>query len=1231
MLTFLLFLLGCPLNAQELPIWTTEGAHFNREGQPRLLLVVGDLELTPSTLAAYREAGLDAVWVRSLLNDTPEGIRETFEIARSASMPLIGGMPIPNLKHFQVERIRQYAKEPAVAAWYLLSSDAEILKAALNADPDTFFLVPSDIREELPERTGTLQHSYRPVAVADKNPPAILYTDINKTSDATALGFMARLAGRADGLVFNLNYKGDSIGQTRLEWLKPRIPVLRALHRELLKRPWEWRTSVTAGSIVSLAETAAGSFAYCSSEKASTVTFEKDLDEYVVYQASDGVTWKKRDVTFSKNGEIWLGPKTWHDRMTKLSKSPSAQTAKDNLSEAEAGLVTIQSRMEQGFEFCASVLGRLTKAQLERHFPALLPKFKNYYGEQITPLTNLKSADGKSLDIGDLAIGAEAEGITKTKRENDSLGTQALTGKSDLQLLQRIRKYREKSDGASELEPLLQDLRTLEDDFQSACLRWESADGRDGDHLLQPIGESDLAGGVMLLNFSREPVEMLLADGAMKMELWTSALFTPDSKAASNPAIRKLTEKNSGVRPFGKTQAVNYSQGYTVVIPPGAQREFMVSKDTKGQFYYVPLNRNSKWASQPYSRGETKEEQQTLPGTGTKFFIEQKLPSPPVIWSGELWRPLDTLSSPPEKPKPLRELKTHLYRGEWETVGFSIHNPNDVPMALLASPELDVECTMMAFAYTRAQIWTLYHGKDVMLDLRYSPPDRPIPEGPVNGNLIYLNSMGEFWVPPHETRQVFLIFKTDANTPSGDHRGQLHLIDPFDSHKLEPIALEVKVWPISLPPKSSFKGTGFTIGSAIFRPQNAQDAYDHYFNHLVTTTVNPAVSIDWEKEEFTVGNVPEKAKEETDFKSCLRLAPEGFTFFLSGWGATGMDMKYGGIGGFIDQSIREQKAAAENEDAKSALTKLGTDLKDIKTAEKEDNEFEDEIEDEEKEKPKSPADLLREKADRIKKKYWPGTPGYEKLSQEVYKKAIDFYLEQGFKPEHLLSYVWDEAPRSHFPSVIRMAELMKEVHPNIRTYVTCLENLSDFKSNHAIDIYTPHMGHVYDVGAETDAVGHSIANEGRNASNLKRYQETGRELWIYMQHGGYIQGKHAVDYPMGLLWRAWQMDLKGVGIFSIRLCRGDLGYYPTKCYEAFREGVEDFLAMRALEAEIINARKGGVDNTLIEEAERTLRERSQEVLGMQWWWSDMARRYRLIRAARQAFAEAHVKLIERRN
>ena len=1220
--------------AQDFPSWTIKGDQFLKDGQPRLLIAVSDLEPSSRILTEYRKAGLDAVWVRSLLNDTPEGIRETLDVAQGASMSLIGGLPIPNLNHLQVERIRRYAKEPVIAAWHLSSSDAENLKAAKDADPDTLFLVHSDSREELPDRTGSFQSPYQPIADAGRTPPDLMYTSIHETSDAAALGLLIRLVRGGDGLVFSVNYKGVAIGETRVEWLKSRIPLLRQFYQRLISKPWKWESVKTPEGLVALKlETAAGDFFYCRSEKKEKTTLLVEQGELVLYQGALG-GWKDGKISFDSPGEIWLGPKAWHDRITKLTESAAQRTAQDDPPVDETELTTIQSSMERQFEFTASVLVQLSKEQFEYHFPDLLPKFKKYYGDQITPLTKLKTADGNPFDIGDMAIAAEAESLGEGKKEDDNLGTQGMTGPSDLPLLRRIKNYREQTEKKGDLEPLLHDLLTLQADFQSACLRWESAEDGVGKHLLQPIGESELAGGLLLLNFSNDPVEMLLADGGYEQELWTSSLFSLESETASAAATQKLTEKNSGVQPFGKTLVVNYSQGYTVVIPPGAQREFMISKEAEGGLAYVALNRNLPWSDRRWSRGAD-EELAIQPGSGTKFFVEPKLSKPPVLWTGELWRSLDTLSLPPEKREPVRELKTHLYKGEWQTIGFSIHNPNDAPMPLLALQDLPIECTMMAFAYTRAQILTLHHNGDVMLDPRYGPPGRPIPEGPVNGNLIYLNSMGEFWVPPHETRQVFLIFKANKDTPAGDHKGQLHLIDPFDAHKLEPIALEVKVWPMSLPPKSSFKGTGFTIGSAIYRPKNAQDAYDHYFNHLVTTTALPKVSIDWEKEEFVVGNVPEKAKEVADFKSCLRLAPKGFTFFLSGWGATGMDMKYGGIGGFIDQSIREQNAAAENEDAKTALTELGVNLKDDgkeEAEEENDKEFEGEIEEEEEEedKPKNPAELLREKAERIKKKYWPGTTGYEKLSQQVYKKAIDFYLEQGFKPEHLLSYVWDEAPRYHFPSVVRMAELMKEVHPNIRTYVTCLENLSDYKSKHVIDIYTPHMGHVYDMDMETDAVGHAVfTNDRRNASNLKRYQDTGREIWIYMQHGGYLQGKHPVDYPMGLLWRAWQMDLAGCGIFSIRHCRGDLGFYPTKCYEAWREGVEDFLAMRALEADLKKARKKGIDKALIKDAERTLREHSQEVLGMQWWWSDMARRYRVIRAARKAIAEIHQKLIEK--
>jgi hypothetical protein len=294
---------------------------------------------------------------------------------------------------------------------------------------------------------------------------------------------------------------------------------------------------------------------------------------------------------------------------------------------------------------------------------------------------------------------------------------------------------------------------------------------------------------------------------------------------------------------------------------------------------------------------------------------------------------------------------------------------------------------------------------------------------------------------------------------------------------------------------------------------------------------------------------------------------------------------------------------------------------------KEGEEDGEDVADEKDGKPKDRAALLREKAERIKKKYEIGTPAYEKLIQDMYRKTVRFYLAEGFAPESLFSYVWDEPPPAIFDTVVRMAQLMKEAMPQIPTYVTANFSMSEVKGREAIDIITPHMGHVYSPAAPVDSLGHVLRQP---ETALGRYHEKARQVCFYQAHTDYLQGEHAVDYPLGLFWRAWQMDVAGIGLFAILHVRGELVQFPTKKYEAWREGVEDLLAMRDLEKEIRRARDAKADEKLIREAEESLRVHSQEVMGYQWWWADSERRYRLIRAARAAFADIHLRLLEKR-
>jgi len=186
--------------------WTAKGPQLLKDDKPRLLLAISDLEPTHERLVAYREAGFDAVWVRSLLNDTPEGIAETLLRAEKVALPLIGGLPIGNLKHLEPDRIKRYASRPAVAAWMLSTGDKTILEASLAADPSRLFLLPAQPEEDLPDRTVAYSGGVRPRAGGPDSRPRVVYVNIHETSDAAALRLLTCLATGADGLIFSINY-----------------------------------------------------------------------------------------------------------------------------------------------------------------------------------------------------------------------------------------------------------------------------------------------------------------------------------------------------------------------------------------------------------------------------------------------------------------------------------------------------------------------------------------------------------------------------------------------------------------------------------------------------------------------------------------------------------------------------------------------------------------------------------------------------------------------------------------------------------------------------------------------------------------------------------------------------------------------------------------------------------------------------------------------------------------
>ncbi|MBI2195134.1 MAG: hypothetical protein HYU36_24395 [Planctomycetes bacterium] len=1220
------FLLS-PEAPAEGPQWSAQERELLLDGQPRLLVAIADAEPTPGRLRSYREAGLDAVWVRPLLNDTPEGVEQVFHDAVQAGIPLIGGLPIPNLKEFQPQRIRSHAGRECVAAWTLCTPEEDILAQALEADSRRLFVVPGSPEKALPTRCAHVaSEGWRPCRGGPLPGPAVLSVSISETSDTVALGMLAEVIFGARGLLLHAQEDGLPAGEQRLRWLAARLPTLRSLHQALLPRPLEWRPVKTEVARLAMfqASTDAGDWfwAGCPEKPGQPCEFRlptSDPENLVVLHASGGVRHEAGKGIAGDKGELLLGPRRWRQAMTAASAVESLPPSKADASgdPRQAGIRAVQKRLEHHFEFCTLALASLERPQLESVLPALLPYFRRYYGERMTPLLQMKTAKGEEIDLGDLVIGGAVEKVDfhPSGKEAGTEVSRLAADVPDAALQKRIQAALSSERGAAGSSTVLEDLQTLEEEFLAACLQWEASADAKGRLNLFPIPGSNLAGGLYLLNLAADPVELFLSDSEYQQSLWASAPIPPDSPGSDS-------FRSAGLQKAGQTLAANFTEGYTVVVPAGARREILVDASCAraGRFSYVPLNRKSGWGAAEWALQDAKASSPLPPGRGTRFLVPPAKARPVVVWSGNLWDPVDALAGPPEGARPPEILQTHLYRGEWETLGLHLYNPSDRPACVLIRVESPLPCSLLAFAYTRAQEWTADHLKDVLLDSRQDPPDRPLPDGPTNGFLVYLNTMGEVWIPPDETRQVLLVLRSGQDSAPGVHSGRIEIFDPSEGKAIASIALGVRVWPLALPAPAVFSGTGYVIGSSIYRPRNFRDALDHHFNAMGVIAQTPSLELDWKKEEIRVGDVQESAK---DLEADKALADAGFLLLLGGWGSTGMRLK-GGIIGFIDESVRQVQASAAGEEAKDALHQMGGALasgqEDRRGGVTEETE---EGLDEEEERPRSPAEEWREKAERLKKKYWPGGPGYENLVHQIYVKTIRFYLDHGFKPESLAAYVWDEPPPEIFDAVVRMGRLMKQSYPGVRTHITSNYNMSGLEARDAVDIFTPHMGHIYNPWMAVDSLGHALAGPD---THLGRYRSQAHELWFYMQHCDYLQGEHAVDYPMGLLWRAWQINVKGVGLYSLRNIRGDLGFFPTKKYEAWREGVEDLLALRSLEAEIFAARSQGKNDPAVQRAEEALRVHSQEVLGLQWWWADPARRYRLIRAARQAVAEAHLAI-----
>ncbi len=226
---------------------------------------------------------------------------------------------------------------------------------------------------------------------------------------------------------------------------------------------------------------------------------------------------------------------------------------------------------------------------------------------------------------------------------------------------------------------------------------------------------------------------------------------------------------------------------------------------------------------------------------------------------------------------------------------------------------------------------------------------------------------------------------------------------------------------------------------------------------------------------------------------------------------------------------------------------------------------------------------------------FPGAP--LKFMSEEWQKAFSSWIRQivlhkksrGLTYDQFFLYLFDETVR---PEVLEVAQLVKKIDPNILFFQTLpggdLERFCSY-----IDIFCLLVA---DLKQQSEA---NYRNEIKN-------------LWVYDCDG---PGRELSPYSYYRLkpWKAWKYGASGVGFWSYMdwvdsawdVVGVDYGVFydartapadvprseaiiPSKRWEAWREGIEDYTYLYLLNALVIQAKGADLNEAIIKKAENTL-------------------------------------------
>ena len=252
----------------------------------------------------------------------------------------------------------------------------------------------------------------------------------------------------------------------------------------------------------------------------------------------------------------------------------------------------------------------------------------------------------------------------------------------------------------------------------------------------------------------------------------------------------------------------------------------------------------------------------------------------------------------------------------------------------------------------------------------------------------------------------------------------------------------------------------------------------------------------------------------------------------------------------------------------------------------------------------------------------PLTPEWEKCFRVWFKAFIEHIKNLGLNYDQFALYIYDETNKEKvLDELLKVGRLMKDIDPEVKIWVTaCGSTPTKFIERYRslVDIVVPRAPVPWHWDKKWDGLW--------DPKRCKAAQpvKDGQELWFYQFYcakGVYTDP--FTTFRRGQGWYAWKYKIDGFGFWEYMPqwnigkrwdCQGDpwddfdapradlgvvydniywpKGPIPSRRWEAFREGITDYLYLYLLDKEIKQAKAKGIDVT---SAENLLRKFNEDI------------------------------------